>query len=155
MLTHIYVVCGITENVYLLCDHSSLKTYKYHYWNKIVMICGMIFMICGMILLRKKLFLSYTSLGLLLRMLDICFVSKWWRFGILFLMWYIYCCGKINSPCIMTSCFETVTFHAFKLIYWHSWCIYLLYPALKKWGVYWFTSVFGSVCPLVRPSVIP
>ena len=28
-------------------------------------------------------------------------------------------------------------------------------PALKKWGVYWFTSVRHSVCPSVRPSVIP
>ena len=28
-------------------------------------------------------------------------------------------------------------------------------PALKKWGVYWFTSVRGSVRPSVRPSVIP
>ena len=28
-------------------------------------------------------------------------------------------------------------------------------PALKKWGVYWFTSVRGSVCLSVRPSVIP
>ena len=29
-------------------------------------------------------------------------------------------------------------------------CIYT--PALKKWGVYWFTSVRGSVRPSVRPS---
>ena len=28
-------------------------------------------------------------------------------------------------------------------------------PALKKWGVYWFTSVGGAVRPSVRPSVIP
>ena len=31
---------------------------------------------------------------------------------------------------------------------------YLNYtPALKKWGVYWFTSVCGSVRPSVRPSI--
>ena len=32
---------------------------------------------------------------------------------------------------------------------------YYYTPALKKWGVYWFTSVCGSVRPSVRPSVIP
>ena len=28
-------------------------------------------------------------------------------------------------------------------------------PLLKKWGVYWFTSVRGSVRPSVRPSFRP
>ena len=28
-------------------------------------------------------------------------------------------------------------------------------PALKKWGVYWFTSVRHSVCPSIHPSVLP